>query len=102
MPTPYPTHAENGTLVDLDYWNVGELAAMFHMSQATVRRRIRSGEWVVFEPLPGVYLMSAEQIADAVAGMTHKVVPPPPDLPEGGPPVRLGIPLTDTELEGIR
>lgn len=103
MPTPFPTlDPESGTLVPVDYYSVGEVAEMFHMSQATVRRRIKAGEFTVFQPVPGAYYMTAEHVAEVVAARTGKVAPPPPDVPEGGPPPRLGIPVHDADLEGIR
>ena len=101
MPTPYPVlDPDSGTLVEVDHYSVGEFADMFHMSATTVRRRIRAGEWVVFEPLPGVYMFTAEQVAAARAAMTHRVEPPRPDLPEA--PRRLGVPVDDSDMEGIR
>jgi hypothetical protein len=101
MPTAYPVYdPDSGTLVEVDHYSVGEFAAMFHMSPATVRRRIKAGEWTVFEPLPGVYMFTPEQVAEARAGMTHRVEPPPPDLPKA--PTRLGVPVDPTDLEGIR
>lgn len=99
-PTVYPTEdPETGALVDVDYWQLGQVADMFHMSLATARRRVKSGEWVVFQPLPGVFLMNAHQIAEAHAAMTGRVVPHT-DLPDA--PTRLGVPVDDTDLEGIR
>jgi hypothetical protein len=101
MPIPFPSRdPEGGPTVQEDYWTVDELADMFHMSAATVRRRIRSGEWEVFEPVARTYYMNAAQVAAAMAAMTHRVEPDPPDLPEA--PTRLGVPVADTDLEGIR
>lgn len=102
MPTPYPEYDEaTNTLVQVDYWTVGEVAAMFHMAEATVRRRVRAEGWDVFHPLPGLIMFSAKQIAEAKATMTgpltnghHR------DIPEGG--TRLGVPVDPTDLETFR
>lgn len=103
MPVAYPSKdPETGELTEVDYFTVGEVAEMFHVSQATVRRRIKAGEWVVFEPVAGAYYMSPDHVAAVVESMTHTVGPPPPDVPEGGKPPRLGVPVDPTDLEGIR
>lgn len=103
MPTPYPEYDETtNTLVMVDYWSVGEVAAMFHMSGATVRRRVRAEGWDVFHPLPGVIMFSAKQVAEAKATMTGPITNGHhPDIPEGKAP-RLGVPVDPTDLETFR
>lgn len=103
MPTPYTEFdPETGTLVEVPYYTLGEVAAMWHMSEATVRRRVKREGWDVFHPLPGLYLMNARQIGAAKATMTGPVSNGHhPDVPEGGP-ARLGVPVNPADLEGFR
>jgi len=103
MPTPFPElDPDSGTLVQVDYYAVGEVADMFHMSHSTVRRRIRAGEWPSFEPVNGTYYLSAHHVAEVVQLLTHAARPPVLAGDDDDPPPRLGIPLADTDLEGVR
>lgn len=99
MPVPFPTlDPETGELVATDYYTVGEVAALLHVSHATVRARIRSGEWRALRIATGFY-MTAEHIGLVIDSCTHGG-PPEPE-PDPGPP-RLGIPVRDADLEGMR
>lgn len=100
MPEQFPTlDPATGELVDTTYYGIEEVAAMLHASPSVVRRRILAGEWPHLT-IARKHWMSAEDVAWVVADAT--VEPPPfPGVPEGGPP-KLGTPLTDKDLEGIR
>lgn len=102
MPETFPTlDPATGELVEIEYFSVDEVAAMLHLSSATVRRKIvdKQDPWPHITIIRG-HWMSAADIGWVVAQST--VDPPPfPGIPTGGPP-RLGIPLTDADLEGIR
>lgn len=100
MPETFPTvDPDTGELVPVSYYSIEDISELLHMSESTIRRRIKSGEWDwYFEPLPGVYYMSPPMLAYVVESMTH--APPPPEL-DGPPPRRLGTPLSDTDLEGM-
>jgi hypothetical protein len=101
MPYPYPVlDPETGSLVMVDHYTLEEVAAMFGLSLSTARRRVHDGEWTVWEPIQGSYLMTAEHIAEARERATHRAVPPTPTCPEAGPP-RLGVPVAPADLEGL-
>lgn len=100
MPVPFPTlNPDTGELETLDYYTVDEVAALLHVHANTVRRRINGGEWPHLTIAQGHFL-NAEQIAEVIALSTHK---PAPDIPcRDGEPPRLGVPLSDKDLEGLR
>jgi hypothetical protein len=106
MPTPFPElDPETGQLTTVDYYSVGEVAELFHQSHSTVRRRIKSGEWPYFEPVHGTYYLSPVHVAEVVRKLTHDAAEPCPEVDDdaaGDGPPRLGIPLSDTDLEGVR
>jgi hypothetical protein len=103
LPTPFPElDPATGALVMRDYYAVGEVAEMFHVSHSTVRRRIRAGEWPYFEPVTGVYFLTAEHVDAVRRRLTHEAAPTTPEVGEDDRPPRLGIPLSDTDLEGVR
>lgn len=100
MPVQFPTlNPETGELVPTDYYTVGEVAEMLHVSHSTVRRRILAGEWPHLTIAQGHY-MSAPDVGWVVERNT--VNPEPPPAPCNGSRPELGIPLSDTDLEGIR
>jgi hypothetical protein len=99
MPVSFPTmNPDTGELVPTDYYTVGEVAAMLHVSHSTVRRMILIGEWDHMT-LAHVHYMSAAHIAAVVDRAT---VEARPAIPETTEPPKLGVPLSDTDLEGIR
>lgn len=102
MPVPFPTlDPDTGTLVPTDYYTVGEVADLLHVSHSTVRRRIKAGDWSFFSPMTGAYFFSPAHVAEVMERQTHHA----PELSECDatpPPPKLGTPLTDTDLEGIR
>src|SRR5262245_2019923 len=99
VPVQFPTlDPATGELVPTDYYTVGEVAALLHVSHSTVRRRILAGEWPHLTIAQGHFL-SAEHIAAVVAMHTHE---PGPAVPPGNGVPKLGTPLSDTDLEGIR
>lgn len=100
MPESFPTlDPATGELVPVTYFDIDEAAEMLHVSPSTVRRKILSGEWPHLT-IARNHWMSVENIGWVVAEST--VDPPPfPGIPTGGPP-KLGTPLTDRDLEGIR
>lgn len=99
MPVPFPTlDPETGELVPTDYYTVGEVAELFHVSHSTVRRMILDGKWPHLTIAHSHY-MSAAHVAEVVAMNTHE---PGPAVPELDRPPKLGIPLSDRDLEGIR
>jgi hypothetical protein len=92
-----------GELVPTDYYNVGEVAEMLHVSHSTVRRRILEGDWPHLTIAQGHYL-NAEMVADVVAMHTSRpnavdkvAADPPPALSP-----RLGTPVDPEDLEGFR
>jgi AraC-like DNA-binding protein len=100
MPVPFPTlNPETGELVPTDYYTVGEVAALLHVSHTTVRRRILANEWPHLT-IAQAHYMSAEHVARVVA--MHTVAPEPAVGPDDPPPPKLGTPLSDRDLEGIR
>lgn len=102
MPHPFPVQdPETGALVMIDHWTLAEVATMFDISVSTARRRVRSGEWTVWEPIQGAYFMTAEHIAEARERRTRRAVPPTPAVPEAPPP-RLGVPVNPADLEPMR
>jgi len=99
MPVSFPTlNPDTGELVPTDYYTVGEVAAMLHVSHSTVRRRILDREWPHLT-IAQAHYMSAEHVARVVAMHT---VEPEPELPPNDGRPKLGTPLTDKDLEGIR
>jgi excisionase family DNA binding protein len=99
MPVSFPTlDPDSGELVPVDYFTVGEVAALLHVSHSTVRRRVLANEWPHLTIAGGHYL-NAVQVAAVVRMHT---VEPTPAVPEDTRPPRLGTPLTDTDLEGVR
>lgn len=101
MPYPFPVRdPDSGELVMTDHWTLAEVAQMFGVSLSTARRRVREGEWTVWEPIQGVYYMTAEFIAEAKERRTRHAVPPQPTAPEAGPP-RLGAPVQSCDLENM-
>ena len=102
MPEQFPTlDPTTGELVEVTYYDIAEVAAMLHVSESTVRRNLfaKSDPWPHLTIGRG-HWMSASDIGWVVAQST--VDPPPfPGVPEAGP-ARLGTPLTDRDLEGIR
>lgn len=99
MPVPFPTlDPETGELVTMPYWTVGEVAALLHVSHSTVRRRILADEWPHLT-IAQAHYMNARHVAAVVAMHT---VEPRPAVPEAEGPPKLGTPLSDTDLEGIR
>lgn len=98
MPVSFPTRdPETGALVPTDYYPLGEVAELMHVSVTTVRRRIKEGEWSYFSPVPGSYYMSAAHVAEVIERNTHPARRP--DTPE---PPRLGLPVAPHDLEPIR
>jgi len=98
MPVPFPTlDPETGELTQVDYFTLGEVAALLHVSHTTVRRRILADEWPHLT-IAQTHYMSAAHIAQVVDMHT---VEPAPAVPEDPRPPRLGTPLTDTDLEGL-
>lgn len=102
MPVTIPTlDPSTGELVDREYWDMAEVAAMLHVSTTTVRRFVLAGDWPSLK-LGRAHWLSAEHIGWIVdQGTTDP--PPFPGIPDAAdrPPV-LGIPLADSDLEGIR
>lgn len=99
MPVDFPTlDPETGDLVPTPYYTVGEVAELLHVSHWTVRERIRRGEWPHLAIASGHYL-SAAMVAEVVESCT---VPARPQVDDTPPPPRLGTPMTDQDLEGIR
>jgi len=100
MPETFPTlDPATGELIPVLYYAIEEAAEMLHVSASSVRRRILAGEWPHLT-IARSHWMSAENIGWVVAQST--VDPPPfPGIPTGGPP-KLGTPLSDKDLEGIR
>jgi hypothetical protein len=102
MPHPFPVQdPDTGALVMVDHFTLAEVAVMFGISLSTARRRVREGEWTVWEPIQGAYFMTAEHIAEAKERRTRHAVPATPTVPEARPP-RLGVPVDPSDLEGIR
>lgn len=102
MPHVFPVlNPETGQLEQVDHFNLTEVAAMFAISVSTARRRVKSGEWTVWEPIPGVFWMTAEHIAEARERRLRRAAPPLPTAPEAGPP-RLGVPVDPHDLEGMK
>ena len=102
MPVTFPTlDPDSGELIQVDYFTIGEVADMFHVSHSTVRRRIKSGEWSFFSPIPGAYFMSPAHVAEVVRRNTHPAEDPPPAIDGTPPPARLGTPMEDKDLEGL-
>jgi excisionase family DNA binding protein len=98
MPVQFPTlNAETGELVPTDYYTVGEVAELLHVSHSTVRRRILAGRWPHITIAQGHY-MAAPDVAWVVE---ESRVDPTPANPCNGSRPELGIPLTDTDLEGM-
>jgi hypothetical protein len=101
MPHSFPVlDPETGGLVMTDHWTLAEVADMFGLSVTTARRRVRQGEWTVWEPIQGAYFMTAEHIAEAKERATHHAAPPTPTVPEAPPP-RLGVPVNPCDMEGM-
>jgi hypothetical protein len=101
MPHPFPVQdPETGALVMTDHWTLAEVADMFGLSLSTARRRVREGEWTVWEPIQGAYFMTAEYIAEAKERSTHRAAPAQPTAPEARPP-RLGVPVDPCDLEAM-
>lgn len=99
MPVPFPTlNPDTGRLESMDYYTVGEVAELLHVSHSTVRRFILAGEWPHLT-IAHAHYMSAAHVAEVVAMNTHEAGPAIPE-PEGPP--KLGTPLADRDLEGIR
>jgi len=102
MPHAFPVlNPETGQLDMVDHFNLAEVADMFEISVSTARRRVKTGEWTVWEPIPGVFWMTAEHIAEARERRTRHAVPSLPTAPEAGPP-RLGVPVAAHDLEGMK
>lgn len=101
MPHAFPVlNPETGQLEMVDHFNLAEVADMFEISVSTARRRVKSGEWTVWEPIPGVFWMTPQQIAEARDRRIRRALPPTPTVPEAHPP-RLGVPVHPHDLEGM-
>src|SRR5262245_42260044 len=101
MPVSFPTmDPDTGHLVDRDYYTVGEVAAMLHVSHSTVRRRILAGEWDHLTIAQGHY-MDAAMVVAVVEKHIHRAGPCPELDTDTGRRPRLGTPLSDDDLEGM-
>lgn len=96
-----PTRMHDGTMQRLRYYDLDEAATMLPMSAEQIRRKLAAHRWPGAK-FAGVWYMSEEDIADAVADArgegTYQL------QPDDGPP-RLGTPLDDDtvdDLGGIR
>jgi AraC-like DNA-binding protein len=99
MPVLFPTlDPETGELADMTYYTLGEVAERLHVSHTTVRRRILAGDWPHLS-IAQQHYMSAEHVARVMAMST---VEPARAIPECEGPAKLGTPLADRDLEGIR
>lgn len=98
MPVSFPVlNPSTGQLDSQDFFTVGEVAELLHMSHSTVRRRIKSGRWPYFAPVPGAFYLSAQDVGYVVELLHHHPDPGPCDGHDTPP--RLGIPLSDSDLE---
>jgi hypothetical protein len=96
MPTPFPSYDEaTDSLIDRDYYDVDEVAAMLHVSVSTVHRRIIDGRWHALHVGHARY-MSAAQVGEAVDSMRTGATVREPDPP------KLGEPVGDVDLESLR
>lgn len=100
MPENFPRRdPDTGDLVDVPHFDVAELATRLHVSMSHVRRmcatpypawphrRIASHLW--FDPEHVERIMELSTVD-------------PDAIPDGSGPARLGTPLSDDDLEGVR
>lgn len=94
-----PTRTADGDLVEVEYFDAEEVAAMLGgLTARTVQRHTTGhiGDWPHIKVWRSPYL-SAEQIARVVELLTHD----PDVVPEGQQPARLGVACTTNDLEDI-
>jgi hypothetical protein len=98
MPVSFPIRdTETGALVDVEFFTLPEVADRLHMSLTTVKEYLRADKWPYLR-VGRSRFMSAEDIARAVESGRHD----PDRIPEATGRPALGIPISDTDLEGLR
>jgi predicted DNA-binding transcriptional regulator AlpA len=96
MPITIATYRdETDALVETEYWDVGEVSDLIHVSRSTIYRKLREGVWPCVR-LGAKPYMSAWMIGAAVDQMTQRVGEIPQDPP------RLGTPVAPAEIEPVR
>lgn len=107
MPITLPTAMPDGSTRDLDYYDLNELAGgILPLSRTTIRRRLSTRAWPGTQIGPRWY-MTRDDVALAVAGCHHEAdvhLPEPgdDDDPEGERQPRLGVVVTDENLDDVR
>lgn len=106
MPITLPTRQPDGSTLDVDYLDVNELAPLLHMHPVTIRRKLADREWQGSR-IGGRWYMTRDDIADAIALCHHERQPRLTDLvadddQEGDRARRLGVVVTDEQLDSVR
>jgi hypothetical protein len=99
MPTPFPTlDPDTHALRMVDYFDTAEIVDMLPVSVTTVRRMVKAGRWPATHMAGRIY-MSPEHLARVVELCTTD----PDAIPDQSEqPTRLGTPVSDADLEGVR
>lgn len=97
MPETFPHYdPDTDELRDRTYYDMGEVAALLHVSQSFIHQRVREGVWDALR-VAGRYYMSAAQVGAAVEQMQTAAHAEPEPVP-----VQLGEPVSDVDLEPLR